>query len=325
MANSPKAKRRATLPACLTYSVVLATFIVPLAGSSALAADAYKCVAQDGSTTYTDSPCDPAARSQQMMAPPLAPAPPARTVPNSLSPQALAAARQQSRLESTALSCSTERYNLWIKVQGQSLPDPQIRKAKLIEISNACRRPLGLPDMVDKTPKTGALPPLMGPAGAAAAATLKELVTSGFIERLQKYLSSPGVNIDDRPGTDEALLDYAAEQNQVAITRYLLEHGASPNAYQTKGLDRGLTALHRAAAADAAEVTELLLARGAQVNVHGPLGTTPLIVAASNGSRRAAQVLLDHGADIAVSNGHNETALSVASAHGHDDIVQMIL
>ncbi|HEY0746860.1 MAG TPA: ankyrin repeat domain-containing protein [Steroidobacteraceae bacterium] len=61
------------------------------------------------------------------------------------------------------------------------------------------------------------------------------------------------------------------------------------------------------------------------MNVHGPLGITPLILAATDGSRRAAEVLLDHGADVSTADGHRETALSEASAHNHPDIVRLLL
>jgi hypothetical protein len=36
---------------------------------------------------------------------------------------------------------------------------------------------------------------------------LAGLVKNGSIKQLGKYVSSPGVDINDRPGTDEALLD----------------------------------------------------------------------------------------------------------------------
>jgi hypothetical protein len=86
-----------------------------------------------------------------------------------------------------------------------------------------------------------------------------------------------------------------------------------------------LTALHRAAVVDAADVAELLIDHGAMVNAHGPLGVTPLILAAGNGSRRTAEVLLKHGADILTATGKLKTALSEATDHGHPDIAQLLL
>jgi ankyrin repeat protein len=300
----------------------------------------YKCAAKDGSTAYSDQPCDnkpevvqvtpdPLHTKPALATPPLTPAATKPTQQQSTStpssPAMIAPAQDKSARETSASSCSMKAFNEWIKAQGHPLPDPNVRIAKMIEISNQCRRPLGLSDMNPPAAIPTPKPILQGTAGATAATNLKELVKSGSIERLQKYLSSPGVDINDRPGTDEALLDYAAEQNQVPVARFLLDHGARVDAVQNQGLDAGYTALHRAAITDAADVAQLLLAHGAEVNFHGPLGITPLILAASNGSRRTAEVLLNHGADVSTPDGHSQTALSEATAHNHGDIVKLLL
>jgi hypothetical protein len=73
----------------------------------------------------------------------------------------------------------------------------------------------------------------------AAAANLAQLVKSASIERLQDYLSSPGVDVNDRPGNDEALLDYAAEQNQAPVARFLIEPDARVDATQKQGTNAG--------------------------------------------------------------------------------------
>jgi ankyrin repeat protein len=285
----------------------------------------YKCTAQDGSAVYAGEPCGSDAKPQEVVRPPAPPAPPSRPTTPSLTPEIIAAAKDQSARETSAIVCSTQAFNEWIKAQGHPLPDPNVRIAKLTEIDNQCRRPLHLPDMVAAAPIAPPKPVLSGPAGDAAAAMLSELVKSGSIPRLRTYLSSPGVDINDRPGTDKALLDYAAEQNQADVARFLIEHGARVDAMQSQGSNRGFTALHRTAIVDAAPVAEQLLAHGAEVNVRGPLGITPLILAASSGSRRTAEVLLNHGADISVPTGHRETALSEATSHGHTDIARLLL
>jgi hypothetical protein len=308
-------------------------------------ATVYKCTAKDGSTAYSDQPCDTKAQAIQVTPEPLhstrnstahtapgngqlspqLPQAPAQTPNAPLTPAMIAVVQDNSARETKASLCSTKTFNDWIKAQGHPLPEPNVRIAKMIEVSNQCRRPLGLRDMIPPAPIAAPKPILEGPVGNAAAASLKELVGSGSIERLQNYLSTPGVDINDRPGTDEALLDYAAEQNQAKVARFLLEHGARVDATQNHGPTAGYTALHRTAVADAAEVAQLLLASGAEVNFHGPLGTTPLILAASNGSRRTVEVLLDHGADVSTSDGHRETALSQATAHNQSDIVRLLL
>jgi ankyrin repeat protein len=328
-----------TIQSSIDFSRIGALLILLTLAPTAYAT-VYKCTAKDGSTAYSDQPCDTNAQVIQVTPEPLHSTPratvprntatplpqtPAQTPNGPLTSAMMAAAQDKSARETKASLCSTKAFNDWIKVQGHPLPEPNIRIAKMIDISNQCRRPLGLSDMIPPAPIVAPKPILQGSEGAAAAANLKELVSSGSIERLQKYLSTPGVDINDRPGTDEAMLDYAAEQNQATVARFLLEHGARVDATQSHGSTAGYTALHRAAIVDAAEVAQLLLASGAEVNFHGPLGITPLMLAASNGSRRTAEVLLDHGADVSTPDGHRETALTQATAHNHDDIIRMLL
>lgn len=322
----------------LAHRLRFGAFFLLLAQIPTAYAAVYKCTAKDGSTAYSDQPCDTNAQAIQITPDPLHSKPvtaaptlaPPVTMPRQgastpLSPAMIAAAQDKSARETTASICSMKAFNEWIKAQGHPLPDPNIRMAKMIEIRSQCRRPLGLSDMNPPAPIVAPKPILQGPAGAAAAANLAELVKSGSVERLQKYLASPDVDINDRPGTDEALLDYAAEQNQALVARFLLEHGARVDAVQNQGRNAGYTALHRAAIADAADVAELLLAHGAEVNFHGPLGNTPLILAASNGSRRTVEVLLKHGADVSTPAGRRETAISEATAHNQTDIVRLLL
>jgi ankyrin repeat protein/uncharacterized protein YecT (DUF1311 family) len=285
----------------------------------------YKCVAQGGSTTFSDVPCGAHAQVIGATYAPNRVSGSPQGVTHALTPAMFAAAREQSARESRAIACSTRTFNAWIKAQGRPLPDPKVRIAKLVAISNACRRSLGLSDMIPPAPIPTPPPVEGGAAGAAAAAKLAQLVRSGSIARLQKYLATPGVDVNARPGTDESLLDYAAEQNQAAIAQFLIEHGANVNAVQHEGPNAGYAALHRAAIVDAAAVARVLLANGAVVNIHGPLGVTPLILAASHGSLRTVKVLLEHGADILTADGHGETALSVAKAHDHPDIVKQLL
>ena len=303
----------------------IGTLLILLTLAPTTYAIVYKCTAKDGSIAYSDQPCDTNAQAIQVTPEPLHSTPNSTAQSAALTPTMIAAAQDKSARETKATLCSSKTFDEWIKAEGHPLPEPNVRIAKMIEISNQCRRPLGLPDMIPPAPIAAPKSILQGSEGAAAAANLKELVRSGSIERLQNYLSKPGVDINDRPGTDEALLDYAAEQNQAKIARFLLEHGARVDATQNHGPTAGYTALHRAAIADAAEVAQLLLASGAEVNFHGPLGTTPLMLAASNGSRRTAEVLLDHGADVSTPDGHRETALTQATAHNHGDIIRLLL
>ena len=121
----------------------------------------YKCAAKDGSTTYSDMPCGQNAQAVDVTPDPLhskpetpqsiAPGPPSGQ-PVNLTPAMIAAAQDKSARETSASVCSTKAFNEWIKAQGRPLPDPNVRIAKMIEISNQCRRPLGLSDMIPPAP-----------------------------------------------------------------------------------------------------------------------------------------------------------------------------
>jgi len=176
----------------------------------------------------------------------------------------------------------------------------------------------------------------------ATAATLWQIVQSGSLPKVQAYLATPGVDVNDRllVGSaqddphllvnDKSLLDFAAEANQLEIATYLLDHGARANEPQQQGLDKGITALHRAAFFDAAEIAELLITRGANVNAkHGTVanglgGATPLHYAAVHGSLKAARVLLQHGADATAVMVSGETAISQAIKYNHADAVDLV-
>ena len=306
---------------CLAHAIALAVVLASPANSATI----YKCTGPDGNTIFADAPCGSDAKAQESVSQPRLSTGTAPSAPKPLSAEASPAARDKSARETSASLCGARAFNEWIKAQGHPLPDPKIRIAKMMEIRNDCRRQFDLPDLFVPAQAPAPQPILPGPDRDAAGAKLADVVKSGSVARLQQYLSTPGVDINDRPGSDEALLDYAAELNQADIARFLVEHGARVNAAQSRGPNTGFTALHRAAVADSADVAEILLTHGAEVNVHGPLGITPLILAAASGSRRTAEILLNHGADISTPTGRRDTALSEATAHGHQDIVQLLL
>lgn len=298
-----------------------ALLLVALTASRALPAAIFQCTDTDGKAVFSDSPCGPNSRRLEVHAPAPSRAPASTSSSSTVSAPFSFSAAGQSRLEAFAIRCSTSDFNQWVQAQ-HPMPDWDVRRAKLIELTNRCRRAVHLPDLVSQasppsSPQWQAQPP--------KDAVFAQIVKQGSVSRLQAYLRAANVDVNDRSDLDMGLLDHAAEQNQVEIARFLIEHGAKVDAAQTRGAERGTAALHRAAAADAFEVASLLIADGATVNYHGPLGTTPLIIAASHGSARTAELLLDHGADISTATGDKKTALSEAATHHYPDIVRMLI
>jgi ankyrin repeat protein len=288
---------------------------VALWASHSVQAAIYQCKDANGQTVYSDAPCGANAKTIDL------PAAPRSSTAAVTPPVPSNDPAGQSRLESFAAQCATHDFNQWVQAQ-HPLTDPNVRIAKFVELSNLCRRAVHLPDMKPPPPRPT---PFQGQAHLPKDADFIAIVTRGSVARLQNYLQTADVKVNDRSDMDKSLLDHAAELNQLEIARYLIEHGAKVDAAQTQGPDRGLAPLHRAAAADAAEVASVLMANGATVNYHGPLGITPLIIAAAHGSLRTTTLLLDHGADIPTATGNGRTALSEATANHHPDIVRVLL
>lgn len=103
-----------------------------------------------------------------------------------------------------------------------------------------------------------------------------------------------------------------------------LDAGHDPNAQDWEGKTR----LYYAAHVGHREIVELLLSRGADVNLptRGHFHERPLHAAAKHGHAEVLQLLLAHGATVDVRVGHSrETALQFAARRGHPDAVRVLL
>ncbi|XP_064628158.1 ankyrin repeat domain-containing protein 17-like isoform X2 [Lineus longissimus] len=86
------------------------------------------------------------------------------------------------------------------------------------------------------------------------------------------------------------------------------------------------TALTLACAGGHAELVQLLLSRGADIEHRDKKGFTPLILAATAGHADVVEILLDHGADIeAQSERTKDTPLSLACSGGRIEVVELLL
>jgi ankyrin repeat protein len=125
------------------------------------------------------------------------------------------------------------------------------------------------------------------------------------------------VNIVSRDG--ETALYRAAKAQRWEIVKLLLERQANPAAGDEAHKSSLLMALTGKAPP---EIVELLLERGAALNVKGEKDFTPLLLAAKNGNWSAVVRFVEHGADVRIADEYGRTALHFAaeiSRHGPHD------
>ncbi|WFD01480.1 putative ankyrin-repeat protein [Malassezia obtusa] len=132
------------------------------------------------------------------------------------------------------------------------------------------------------------------------------------LEIVEALNGAGSLHVDERDGSGWTPLMIAASAGAARIVDWLLEHGADPNA----GNSRKLTALHYASSRNRAEVARSLLEAGADVNaqdgalqrpINGTpqpktrvnpadrLGNTPLHLALESGHAQTAAILISEG------------------------------
>ncbi|KAF8417658.1 ankyrin repeat-containing domain protein [Tirmania nivea] len=113
----------------------------------------------------------------------------------------------------------------------------------------------------------------------------------------------------------------ASQSGNRNITELLLDRGANVNLLNRFSDD---TALWAAVTEGSLEIITFLLDRGADVNVNGHSGTA-LCAAAYEGSLEIVTLLLERGADVNLTGGDYGTALGAAAYEGSLEIVTLLL
>jgi hypothetical protein len=120
------------------------------------------------------------------------------------------------------------------------------------------------------------------------------------------------------PSSQAGHLHTAAYGGDVGLTEVLLARGADVNAEDSSGV----APLHYAAVMGHTDVIEILLAGGAFVDMGSKTeGNTPLHLASGSGHYEAAALLLGHGASLDKRNSSMETPLHWAVENGRAEVV----
>jgi ankyrin repeat protein len=140
----------------------------------------------------------------------------------------------------------------------------------------------------------------------------------GFALALLDAYRRPGA-----PGPSERL-PTGAEITEANI-QALLNHGADPDTLNTARETFRQTPLMTAINLSDTNLFDLLLAKGADVNLKGAGGDTPLHVAAAHGDTNAISVLLSKGANINDQDENGDTPLHFAAYNLHKEAVELLL
>ncbi|KAK9831130.1 hypothetical protein WJX74_004458 [Apatococcus lobatus] len=127
-----------------------------------------------------------------------------------------------------------------------------------------------------------------------------------------------------RQGEEKGLsaLHLATQAGVIPLVRQLL---ALPHCDRNAQDADGLTPLHWAASKGAGGILDLLIAKGANVNITSHDGWTPLHEAATNGHVSAVKALIKAGVQVHAKTSNGLTALHNAASAGHMAVVQQLL
>lgn len=108
----------------------------------------------------------------------------------------------------------------------------------------------------------------------------------------------------------------------VEIVKILIDHGANINSEGNSSFPPLIVAISY----DRDEITNLLLAKGADVNVNtGVLGSTPLMKASSFGNSEVVKSLLKLGATVNAKDFHGNTALMYTTGRINGEVIKALL
>jgi ankyrin repeat protein len=140
-------------------------------------------------------------------------------------------------------------------------------------------------------------------------------VQTNDLSLLKEHLTLDNIN---SPSANESytLLMVAANRSFVEICAFLIEQGADVQAKSESGMTALMLAMNPNSETDSFKIASLIVDAGADVNAESGGGNTALMEAAHKGLTSVVELLIEKGALLDIQNKYGETALIVSSMEG---------
>ncbi len=158
------------------------------------------------------------------------------------------------------------------------------------------------------------------PTGKAPDISIHDAVEKGNIEAVKQHIAA-GTDVNAMGGMSGGTpLTFAAIEGHKEIVELLIAKGADVEVADLLSA----TPLHRAASWGHKEIAELLITKGANVNAEDKWGNTPLHLAAYKGHKENVKLLIAKGADVNAKNEDGETPLDDAVRYKQTELADLL-
>lgn len=171
-------------------------------------------------------------------------------------------------------------------------------------------------EIVDK----GGSTPLMIAVMQAHADMVEELVDAGAVINIKSpvnVLVTPLVNAASNP-------DPSKHKNNLTIIKYLLANKDNIDFQAANGNTALMAAVQQSNSSQGYDRANLLINKGAKLDMLNNKGETALMLAAGAGNEKLVELLMEKGADAKKKNGAGETVMSYANRAGNKDSVKLL-